>query len=143
MRGKEHLTMKTCRSSFPFDEISMIQEEPLKKLPNGLYKTLKCVLFLLCQEHGELDYAQIHHAKSLLYASIERINPHIEALSLLQRRLRELLVIVTSLPDPVFYEKEAGKQIVGELLSQYSERMMWNQWDKDDEERNLEKKVST
>ena len=109
------------------EEISMIKKEPSKNLFCGLHKTLKHVLFLLSQEQGELNYAKIHYTKSLLYASIERINTKIETLSSVQRRLRELFVIVTSLSDPVFYEKEAGKHIVGELLSKHSEILMWDE----------------
>ena len=105
----------------------MIKKEPSKNLFCGLHKTLKHVLFLLSQEQGELNYAKIHYTKSLLYASIERINTKIETLSSVQRRLRELFVIVTSLSDPVFYEKEAGKHIVGELLSKHSEILMWDE----------------
>ena len=91
----------------------------LKDLSKTLSKTLEQTLFLLSKTSMPPSYEEIHAIKSLLYIAIEQITSKIERLSSVQRGLRELLAITTSLSDLNPNDLEVGRQIVSELLVRY------------------------
>lgn len=66
-----------------------------------------------------VNYDEIHSAKSILYAAIERMGMKAEKIIYSQRLLRELFSIVTTKADLRDYEKEVGLQIIEELNQRY------------------------
>lgn len=53
----------------------------------------------LFAKEDQVDYNEIHAVKSILYAAIETVGMKADQLFSLQRRLRELFVLVTTKPN--------------------------------------------
>ena len=97
-------------------EISKIPEGHLRCLIKAMDRTHQ----LLSQEAALQDYDQIHSAKSILYAAIEQMGMRGERIFTTQRKLRELLSIVTTQYQSPGHDKQVGLQILAELKARTS-----------------------
>lgn len=93
----------------------LLKENKYGDLP-CLRKAIERVQALLLKEESLQDYDQIHSAKSVLYAAIEQVGMRGERIFMIQRMLRELMVILTSQYQSPGFDKEVGLQIVQELV---------------------------
>jgi len=84
-----------------------------------VYKALEKTERLLSQNPERVHSDEIHSVKSVLYAAIEQVRMRVERLSTLQRMLRELFVIASADIELKSYEREAGKQIIDEIMRSY------------------------
>lgn len=74
---------------------------------------------LLLESVDDLSDTEIHKAKSLLYAAVEKISFKLDRLNTVHRLLRELLAIVAVAKDARYCEKNVGLQIVKDLSERY------------------------
>lgn len=75
---------------------------------------------LLVREDCGFDHDEIHAVKSILYAAIERAGIGAERLAEAQRKLRELLFLVTLRSDPSDLERREAWRILEELKKDFT-----------------------
>ena len=87
---------------------------------------LRCLGEAIDRTHGLFDQkssvrddTRIHAVKSILYAAIERAGMEAEQSNSVQKKLRELLFLVTSRADPLRREKQEALEILQELQKRF------------------------
>ncbi|OGW84451.1 MAG: hypothetical protein A3C35_02880 [Omnitrophica bacterium RIFCSPHIGHO2_02_FULL_46_11] len=84
-----------------------------------LHRALMSVRRLLSRSNQSIQADEIHKAKSLLYAALERLGTKTEKLFSVQRMIRELFSIVMSSCDSEEREKKIGLQILDDIEQRY------------------------
>ena len=98
----------------------IIEEEDQRLAMNYLRcltKAMETVQEILSRENASAN--EIHQAKSVLYAAIERAGIRADRFLCIQRKLRELLSLVAMLGDAREHERLTGLQILEELRTRY------------------------
>ena len=83
-----------------------------------LLKAMRKTESLFCRDAATADYDEVHAAKSLLYAAIERAGIEIERSSLVHQKLRALLPLIAMREGIAVPEREEALRILESLRDQ-------------------------